>query len=115
MYREGDALSRQDFYQEAIRRWKNLVQTYRTSTWVPDALMRIGNTQAGLGQWAEATSTFNTLKQSYPGSEMGKEPAFKLIKCAFTQGNLGTAINDLLGFAKQSPEAPRISKAADNL
>ena len=115
MYREGDALARQEFYQEAIRRWKTLVQTNRTSTWVPEALMRIGNTQAGLGQWAEAASTFNTLKTSYPNSEMGKEGAFQLVQCAFNQGNLNTAVNELLSFSKQYPDDARISKAADNL
>ena len=103
MYREGDALAREDFYQEAIRKWKSLVQTYRTSTWVPEALMRIGNTQAGLGQWAEASSTFNTLKQSYAGSEMGKEGAFQVIQCSFNQGKLDQAVIDLLSFAKQFP------------
>jgi len=64
----------------------------------PEALMRIGNTQAGLGQWAEAASTFNTLKTSYPGSEMGKEGAFQLVQCAFNQGNLNSAVNELLSF-----------------
>ncbi len=115
MYREADALARQDFYQEAIRRWKTLVQAYRGSTWVPDALMRIGNTQAGLGQWNEAAATFTTLKQSYAGSEAGKEGAFQLIQCAFNQGNLNTAVNELLSFAKQYPDDARIAKTSDNL
>src|SRR5258706_279355 len=115
MYREGDALARQEFYQEAIRKWKSLVQAYRSSPWVPEALMRIGNTQAGLGQWGEAASTFNTLKQSYAGSEAGKEGAFQLVQCAFNQGNLNTAVNELLSFAKQYPDDARIAKAAANL
>jgi TolA-binding protein len=115
LYREGDALARQEYYQEAIRRWKTLVQTNRTSTWVPEALMRIGNTQAGLGQWAEASSTYNTLKTSYAGSEMGKEGAFQMVQCAFNEGNLSAATNELLAFAKQYPDDARISKAADNL
>ena len=77
--------------------------------------MRIGNTQAGLGQWSEAASTFNTLKQSYPNTEMGKEGAFQLVQCAFNQGNLNTAVSELLSFAKTYPDDARISKAADNL
>jgi TolA-binding protein len=115
MYREGDALARQQYYQEAIKKWKTLVQTNRGSPWVPDALMRIGNTQSGLGQWAEAASTFKTLKQSYSGSEQAKEGAFQLVQCAFNQGNLGMAVNELLDFSKQYPDDARISKAADNL
>lgn len=115
LYREGDALSRQDYYQEAIRRWRNLVRNFKTSSWVPEAMMRIGNTQAGLGQWAEAASTFNTLRQSYPGTETGKEGAFQLVQCAFNQGNFPQAVNELLSFAKQYPDDARIPKAADNL
>ena len=115
MYREGDALARQQYYQEAIKKWKILVQTNRSSPWVPDALMRIGNTQSGLGLWADAASTFSTLKQSYAGSEQAKEGAFQLVQCAFNQGNMATAVNELLDFAKQYPDDARISKAADNL
>jgi len=58
---------------------------------------------------------FNTLKQSYPGSEAGKEGAFQLVQCAFNQGNLNSAVNELLNFAKLYPDDARISKAADNL
>ncbi len=115
LYREADALARQDFYQEALKRWKMLVQTYRSDPLVPDALMRIGNTQAGLGQWAEAASTFGTLKKSYAGSEAGKEGAFQLVQCAFNQGDVKLAVTELLGFAKQYPDDARIAKAADNL
>jgi len=115
MYREADALSRQQYYQEAIKKWKILVQTNRASPWVPDALMRIGNTQSGLGLWADAASTFSTLKQSYSGSEQAKEGAFQLVQCAFNQGNLVRAVNELLDFSKLYPDDARISKAADNL
>jgi TolA-binding protein len=115
LYHEGDALSREQYYQEAIKRWKVLVKSYRGSPWVPDALMRIGNTQSGLGLWADASSTFSTLKQSYPGSEQAKEGSFQLVQCAFNQGNTATAVKELLDFAKQYPDDARISKAADNL
>lgn len=115
LYREGDALARQEYYQEAIKRWRYLARHFKTSPWVPDALMRTGNTQAGLGQWAEAASTFNALRQSYPGTEQGKEGAFQLIQCAFNKGNIGMAVNELLSFAKQYPDDARIPKASDNL
>jgi len=100
LYREADAMTRQDYYSEAIAKWKMLVHNFKTSPWIPDAMMRIGNTQAGLGQWAEAASTFNTLKQSYAGTEPGKEGAFQVIQCSFNQGKLDQAVNDLLSFAK---------------
>lgn len=115
LYREGDALARQEFYQEAIKKWKVLARTFKGSPWVAEALMRIGNTQAGLGQWNEAASTFNTLKQSYAGTEVGKEGAFQLIQCAFNQGNLPQAVAELLSFSKRYPDDARIPKAADNL
>jgi len=115
MFREGEALARQDYYQEAIKKWKTLAHNYKTSPWVAEALMRVGNTQAGLGQWAEAASTFNTIKQSYAGTETGKEGAFQLIQCAFNQGNMPLAVNELLSFSKQYPDDARIPKAADNL
>ncbi len=115
LYREGDALARQQYYEEAIGKWRLLARNFKGNALVSDALMRIGNTQAGLGKWADATSTFNTLKQSYPGSEPGKEGAFQLIQCAFNQGDLPLAVNELLSFAKQYPDDARIPQTADNL
>jgi TolA-binding protein len=115
LYRAGDALAHQQYYQEAIKRWKNLANNFKASPMVPDALMRIGNTQAGLGQWAEAAATFSTLKISYANTEAGKEGAFQLVQCAFNQNNLKTAVNELLSFAGRYPDDARIPKAADNL
>jgi len=69
----------------------------------------------GLGLWADAADTFSTLRQSYPNSEQAKEGAFQLVQCAFNQGNLNTAVKELLDFAKRYPDDARISKAADNL
>ncbi len=118
MFREADALTRQDFYQEAIKRWKTLVQLFKNeknNPWVSEALMRSGNTQAGLGQWTEATQTFTVLKQAYPNSVPGKEASFQLVQCAFNLGNVPQAVTELIGFAKDYPDDPRIPKAADNL
>jgi len=115
LYRQGDALARQQYYEEAIAKWRLLVRTFRGNALVADALMRIGNTQAGLARWADAASTFSTLKQSYAGSEMGKEGAFQLIQCEFNQGDLPTAVDELLAFSRQYPDDIRIPKATDNL
>jgi len=78
-------------------------------------MMRIGNTQAGLGQWSEAASTFSSLKQAFPGTEAGKEASFQLVQCAFNQQDLPQAVNNLLAFSKQYPDDARIPKTADNL
>jgi TolA-binding protein len=117
LFREADALTRQQYYTEAITKWKALVHipAFKGSPWVPEALVRIGNTQAGLGQWAEAGSTFSTLKKSYPTTEAGKEASFQLIQCSFNQGDVPSAVNALLDFSKQYPDDARIPKAADNL
>ena len=117
LFRQADALSRQQYYTEAIGKWKMLVHSpsFKGSPWVTESLMRIGNTQAGLGQWADAGGTFTTLKNSYPGTEAAKEAAFQLVQCAFNQGDLQQAVNDLLAFSKQYPDDARIPKAADNL
>jgi TolA-binding protein len=117
VFRSADALSRQQYYSEAVAKWKTLVKNpaFKGSPWVPEALVRIGNTQAGLAQWAEAMSTFKTLYQSYPATEAGKEGAFQLVQCAFNMHDLQQAVNYLLSFSKQYPDDARIPKIADNL
>jgi len=83
MYREGDALARQEYYQEAIKKWKYLAHNFPGSPWVSESLMRIGNTQSGLGQWADAANTFNTLKTNFAGTKTGKEGAFQMVQCRY--------------------------------
>ena len=115
LYREGDSLSRQDYYQEAIKRWQTLVRTFKTSTLVPEVMQHIATTQAGLGLWQDAASTYVTLKQSYPNTEWSKEASFQLVQCYFNAGNIPQAVNELLSFAVAYPDDARIPKSADNL
>jgi TolA-binding protein len=115
LFREGEALHRQAYYTEAIKRWQLLAHNFKSSTLVADALLRIGSTQQGLGQWPQATSTYNTLKNTFPNTNAGKEGAFQLVMVGFNQGNLPLAVTELLSFAKLYPDDARIPKTADNL
>ena len=78
LYRQGDALYHQEYYQEAVKRWQQLARTFKDSAYVPDALLRIGTTQAGLADWPAATSTYTTLKNSYPNSAARKRSRFSV-------------------------------------
>jgi TolA-binding protein len=115
LFREGDALSRQDYYKEAIKRWQSLVKSFKGSPWAADAMMRAGNTQAGLGEWEAAAQTFRNVRNTFPGSEVAKEGSFQLVQCSFNEGNFPLAVTELLDYAKQYPDDGRISKTADNL
>jgi len=115
LYREGDALARQDYYQEAIKRWQTLVRTFKTSGLVPEVMQRIATTQAGLGQWQDAASTYVALKQSYPNTEWAKEGSFQLVQCYFNTNNIPQAVSELLSFSVAYPDDARIPKSADNL
>jgi len=115
MFREGEAMARQEYYQEAIKRWQTLVRTFKTSPIVPQAMTRIGATQSGLGQWADAVGTYTAMKTSYPNSEWAKEGSFQLVQSHFNMGNIQLASNELLAFAKLYPDDARIPKNADML
>jgi TolA-binding protein len=115
LFREGEALARQDYYQEAIKRWQTLVRTFKTSNLVPEVMQRIATTQSGLGLWQDSASTYVTLKQSYPNTEWAKESSFQLVQCYFNIGNIPQAVNELLSFSVTYADDARIPKSADNL
>lgn len=115
LYRSGDALARQDYHTEAIKKWRLIAHQFKTSTWAPEAMMRIGTTQAGLGNWNEATGAFKTLRQAFPGTEAAKEAWFHMVQSSFNAGQIREAIVELLAFSKQYGDDARIPKAADNL
>jgi len=115
LFRDGEAMARQEYYQEAIKRWQTLVRTFKTSPLVPQAMSRIGTTQAGLGQWNEAAGTYSAMKVSYPNSVWSKEGSFQLVQCYFNAANVPAATTELLAFSKLYPDDARIPKTADNL
>lgn len=57
------------FYQAGINRFKTVVETYQTTTHVPEALHRMVESYVALGLNDEATRIASVLGYNYPGSE----------------------------------------------
>lgn len=57
------------FYQAAINRFKTVVETYQTTTHVPEALHRMVEAYVALGLPDEAQKIAAVLGYNYPGSE----------------------------------------------
>ena len=56
-------------YLAAIRRFRNVVEEYQTTTHVPEALHRLVESYMALGVVDEAKATASVLGHNYPGSE----------------------------------------------
>jgi outer membrane protein assembly factor BamD len=65
----GRFYERQGQYLAAINRYKRVIDTYQTTTHVPEALHRLTECYLALGVIDEAKATASVLGYNYPGSE----------------------------------------------
>lgn len=65
-------------HRAAIKRWRRLISEYPESAKVPDAWLRIGQTNMKLSQTSEARSAFSLVRDRYPQSEAGQKASAAL-------------------------------------
>lgn len=77
------------YYQAAINRFKTVVDTYQTTTHVPEALHRMVEAYVALGLTDEATRIAAVLGHNYPGSEW-YESSYALLETGKTKQIVST-------------------------
>ncbi len=82
----GKEMSVGRYYQDrkeflaAINRFKSVIQTYQTTTHVPEALARLTECYLALGLEGEAKRTASVLGHNFPGSEYYSESYSLLVE-----------------------------------
>jgi TolA-binding protein len=99
----------------AIRAFDQFLAAYPASEMAPRAMSGKGRMQLGLGQFDQATATFEDLAKKYPQSEEGKNALYSLIKAAMEVNKVEVAkdafANLLINKQAYSPaEFARIGK-----
>ena len=75
----GRYYEKQHLYAAAIGRFQNVVQTYQTTTYTPEALERTTECYLDLGLTDEAQRTASVLAYNYPGSSWYQAAYAKLL------------------------------------
>lgn len=73
-----------DTNREKRLRFESVVRLAPGSTWVPDAMLEIGNLRVDDNELAEAAEVFDNIVTRFPDSKQAREAAFKACKCRYT-------------------------------
>ena len=66
LYDAGMALYAQQYYTEAIARWKQVIDGYRFSPLRTQSYLKTGQTRFGLNQFDQAIAAYQSLAANYP-------------------------------------------------
>lgn len=66
LYWSGECYCAEGKYEQAAKEFRELTQRYPVGNKVPDALLKLGMTEAHLGSEREARASFALLSQNYP-------------------------------------------------
>ena len=87
-FRAGYCPVAEQYYTEAIARWKQVIDGYRFSPLRAPAYLKTGQTRFGLGQFDQAIAAYQSLSANYPNTPEAQEAQFQIIQCYYNKGDL---------------------------
>ena len=115
LYDSGLALSNQQYYTEALGRWKQVIDGYRFSPYRSLAYLQTGRTQFGLGHFDQAIAAYQALSANYPNSPEAQEAQFQIIQSYYNKGDVRGAFQQFMAFKSAYPVDERIKGIAELL
>jgi TolA-binding protein len=115
LYSAGMSLYKQQYYTEAIAKWKQLIDGYRFSPLRPQAYLKIGQTRFGLGQFDQAIAAYQSLAANYPNTQDAQDAQFQIIQCYYNKGDLRGAYQQFSAFKASYPADDRLRGVCENL
>src|SRR4029077_15660569 len=111
----GMALYNQQYYAEAINRWKRVIDGFRFSPLRAQSYLKTGQTRFGLGQFDQAIAAYQSLSANYPNTPEAQEAQFQIIQCYYNKGDLRGAYQQFSAFKNSYPADDRIRGVCGNL
>ena len=115
LYSAGKSLYSQQYFTEAINRWKQLIDGYRFSPYRIKAYMETGQTQFGLGHYDQAIAAYQSLAANYPNTQESLDAQYKIIMSYFNKNDLRGTYQQFTAFKNNFPADERIRPLCDML
>ena len=81
----GESLYQRQRYQDAAESYLNVTTKFETAGKAPDALLRLGQSLAAIGQKEMACASFGEVERKYPRASLavkqGVERELKRVRC----------------------------------
>ncbi len=94
-------------YIQAEKQYKQLIDLYPDSAYVPQAYYSLGWTYFEQGKYADAKSIFLKLLQNFPLHQLAEDAAFKVAESEYNAHNYENAIEYFQQFVLKFPKSSR--------
>jgi TolA-binding protein len=115
LYQTGEALSRADRFDEAIRTLQRLVQDYPDSSWRQQARLRIGGIQFQNQEYEGARRTYREIISQSPGDEIAARAQYGIGDTFYNAGEMDQAVEAYRTVLERYPQSRYASDAASSL
>ncbi len=115
LYNSGLGLEKQQYFTEALARWKQVIDGYRFSPFRTQAYLKTGQIQAGLGHYDQAIAAYQSLAANYPNTTEAQDAQFQIIMSYYNKGDLRGAYQQFSAFKNSFPGDERLKGVCENL
>lgn len=115
LFNGGLALEKQQYFTDAIARWKQVIDGYRFSPYRPQAYLKTGQIQAGLGRYDQSIAAYQSLAANYPNTPEAQDAQFQIIMSYYNKGDLRGAYQQFSAFKNSFPADERLRGVCENL
>ncbi|PEN15172.1 hypothetical protein CRI94_02495 [Longibacter salinarum] len=115
LYQTGEALSRADRNDEAIRSLQRLVREYPNSPWRGEAQFRIGFIHFQNQDYAAAREAYRTLIQRNPNERLAARAQYGIGDTYYNAGEMEQAVDAYLQVLQSHPDSEYAPEAASSL
>jgi TolA-binding protein len=116
IFDSGRALEKQQYYSDAIARWKQVIDGYRFSPFRSQSYLKTGQTQSGLGHYDQAIAAYQALAANYPNSPEAQEAQYQIVQAYFNKGDIRGAYQQLNAYKNVYPaDTVRIKQSCEML
>jgi TolA-binding protein len=115
LYQTGEALSRADRFDEAIRTLRRLVQDYPDSPWREQARLRIGGIQFQNQDYEGARQTYREIIAQSPGDQIEARAQYGIGDTYYNAGEMDQAVQAYRNVLEDYPQSRYASDAASSL
>lgn len=102
-------------YAQAEKNYKQVIDLYPDSDYVPQAYYSLGWTLFEQKKYKEAGEIFKKLIDKYPGHQLTEDASFKLAECSYNQGDYAGAIVLFKGYLLKFPQSNKLVQVDFNI
>ncbi|MBM4118699.1 tetratricopeptide repeat protein [bacterium] len=107
LYQSGECLYALQYYEDAVARWRRLIDEHPDYADLPAVLGKLADTLFGLQRYGEARAAYADLAARYPDVPAAEEALFNQANCVYNEGDYDGAATLFTAYLTAHPAGLR--------